>query len=417
MDRRLYEEFVRLGVHPDCIDAENLIQSIYEHMDMGLSGKTGSMMMIPSYLYAEGRIAEGEPVAVIDAGGTNLRAASVVFTADGPKVLSLEKSPMPGTHGRISVQQMFDEFVRRILPYMPESGRLALCFSYAFEALPDGEARIITMSKEVEVEDASGTLIVDGMKKAFRRAGYGTELHIIVVNDTAGVLYSALASGENEGIGFILGTGMNTAYFEKTSRIGKIGPVQHDRMMINMESAYFSAAPAGPVDLLIDCTSRNRGEAVFEKMVSGAYLGKTAAICAKELAGAGFLSGETAERMPEEFLMADISSFLRNVSGSVSEICSSSSDADVLAELFRVIEIRAGKMTAALVATVIKRIKENGFQGAVPVAVNGSTVLLNEHILGSFTDGLEKYAGADSFRIVTMDNDTLFGSAAAAFLG
>ena len=66
---------------------------------------------------------------------------------------------------------------------------------------------------------------------------------------------------------------------------------------------------------------------------------------------------------------------------------------------------------------VIRRIRENGYQGAVPVAVNGSTVLLNELILNSFTEGLEKYTGADAFRIVTMENDTLFGSAAAAFLG
>ena len=417
MEKRLYSELIRLGVHPDCIDAEALMNAVSEHMDRGLNGETGSMMMIPAYLYGEGSIIEGEPVAVIDAGGTNLRAASVAFTKEGPRVLRMAKSAMPGTSGRITADEMFDEFVARILPFMPDSGSLALCFSYAFEAMPDGEARIITMSKEVEVEDAPGTFIVDGMKKAFLRAGYAKEPHITVVNDTAAVLYSALASGEREAVGFILGTGMNTAYFEKTSRITKIEPVEHDRMMINMESAYFSDAPAGPVDLLIDSRSRNRGEAVFEKMLSGAYLGKVAAACAEEFASAGFLSENARKLIPDEFRIADMSCFLKEGSGPVADMCGCGDDEETLRELFRMIEIRAGKMTSALVAAVIKRIKENGFEGPVPVAVNGSTVLLNELILGSFTEGLRRYAGEDAFRIVTTENDTLFGSAAAAFLG
>ena len=417
MERMLYDELVRLGVHPDCIDADALMNAISDHMDRGLRGEKGSMMMIPSYLYAEGTIVKGEPVAVIDAGGTNLRAASVQFTDNGPEVLELAKSAMPGTSRAITAEQMFDEFVERILPFMPESGLLALCFSYAFEALPDGEARIITMSKEVEVEDAPGTLIVDGMKKAFRRAGYDKEPHITVVNDTAAVLYSALASGEKEGVGFILGTGMNTAYFEKTSRIGKIGHSDHDRMMINMESAYFSDAPAGQVDLLIDSMSRNRGVAVFEKMLSGAYLGKAAAACAARLAASGFLKEHTENDVPEEFLMADMARFLNGSSGPIADVFRSDDEKGILSELFRMIEIRAGKMTGALVAAVIRRIKENGYEGAVPVAVNGSTILLNELIMGAFRKGLDKYAGEGSYRIVTMENDTLFGSAAAAFLG
>ena len=141
------------------------------------------------------------------------------------------------------------------------------------------------------------------------------------------------------------------------------------------------------------------------------------AIQTEELASAGLLSENARKLIPEEFRIADMSCFLKEGSGPVADMCGCGDDEETLRELFRMIEIRAGKMTSALVAAVIKRIKENGFDGPVPVAVNGSTVLLNELILGSFTEGLRRYAGENAFRIVTTENDTLFGSAAAAFLG
>ena len=129
------------------------------------------------------------------------------------------------------------------------------------------------MGKEVAVENCEGSLIRKGMEMAFRRAGYTGELRIMVLNDTAAVLYSALTDGNRNAIGFILGTGMNSAYFEKTANIPKISPVQRELMAINMESAYFSAVPSGMIDRAIDENSRNKGAALFEKMVSGAYLG------------------------------------------------------------------------------------------------------------------------------------------------
>ena len=420
MEKELYRVLMDIGIHPDCIDAGELTEEIYRHMERGLQGEEGSMMMIPAYLFADGEIRMDEPVAVIDAGGTNLRAAKVVFTENGPEIPEIRRSRMPGTERSVTPDEMYDEFVRRILPLMPESVRVVLCFSYAFQSLPDGEARIITMGKEVAVEGCEGSLIRAGMEEAFRRAGYQGTPRITVLNDTAAVLYSALTAGSRNAVGFILGTGMNSAYFEKTENITKIPPVDRGSMAVNMESAYFSAVPSGIIDARIDSGSRNRGAALFEKMVSGAYLGEIASLSALELCERGLLSEKAGCFLREKgYIRAkDMADFLEKREGPCVEMCEGKDDAKTLDELFESVERRSGKLVACLVSAVVKRIRSNGGEGTTDIAVDGSTICLNSMILEEFTEWLDMLLGDPAaYRLIMQDDDTIIGSAAAAFLG
>ena len=420
MKKVIYNALMDIGIHPDCIDPWELTEEIYRHMERGLQGEEGSLMMIPTYLFADGEIRTDEPVAVIDAGGTNLRAAKVVFTENGPEIPELRRSRMPGTEGSVTPGEMYDEFVRRILPLMPDSGRVVLCFSYAFESLPDGEARILTMGKEVAVEGCEGSLIREGMEDAFRRAGYPGTPRITVLNDTAAVLYSALTAGSRNAVGFILGTGMNSAYFEKTENITKIPPVDRRSMAVNMESAYFSAVPSGIIDARIDSTSRNRGAALFEKMVSGAYLGEIASLSAMELCERGLLSDKADRYLRENGRLRakDMADFLEKREGPCAEMCACEDDGETLDRLFECVEKRSGKLVACLVAAVVRRIRDNGGEGTADIAVDGSTIRLNGCILNEFREWLDRLLGdPEAYRLIMQDDDTIIGSAAAAFLG
>ena len=388
--KKIYDALVELGIHPDCINPAVLEEEILRHMERGLQGEEGSMMMIPAYLFADGEIVKGETVAVIDAGGTNLRAAKVMFGEDGPEILELRKSRMPGTENPVTAEEMYDEFVRRIMPLMPDSGRLVLCFSYAFESLPDGEARIITMGKEVAVEGSEGSLIRSGMEKAFSRAGHPGPVRVMVLNDTAAVLYSALVSGNRNAIGFILGTGMNSAYFEKTANITKIPAVPQEQMAVNMESAYFSDVPSGTVDRKLDEHSRNKGKALLEKMVSGAYLGEISRLGAVELCSRGLCSDRMSERLgTTEIVAKDMTEFLEHRTGSCADLCADENDGAVLEMLFRAVEERAGRLVGSLIAAVVTRIRRNGGEGPVDIAVDGSTILLNRIISDEFRKTLD----------------------------
>jgi hexokinase len=100
------------------------------------------------------------------------------------------------------------------------------------------------------------------------------------------------------------------------------------------------------------------------------------------------------------------------------DICEDENDAAKLAEVFESIERRSGKLVAALVAAVVRRIRDNGEEGTTDIAVDGSTIRLNRYILEEFKKELDSLlADPDMYRLVMHDDDTIIGSAAAAFLG
>lgn len=103
-----------------------------------------------------------------------------------------------------------------------------------------------------------------------------------LVNDTVGTLLSHAYRNPNTTIGMILGTGSNGAYIEKMSKIGKWkgGKTTSDEMIINMESGAFDnervVLPVTPFDNKVDRQSINPNSQIFEKMISGMYLGEIA---------------------------------------------------------------------------------------------------------------------------------------------
>ena len=408
-------------LHPDCVDTGALAAKFVEEMEAGLRGDPSCLMMIPSYLTARGKIRPGEPVAMLDAGGTNLRVASVQFDEQGnAQVLKLARLKMPGTTGRITAKEMFARFAEAVEPMIGENGTIAFCFSYAVTALPSGEGRIIgNLSKEVQVDGADGMYIGEELIEALRARGVTQPLSVLVLNDTLAVLYSALTAGATEAVGFILGTGTNTAYMEKASGIGNALPFEGDRMGINMESGDFAFDPMGPVDAALNRDSRNVDEHLHEKHVSGVYLGELMARACRDLASEGYFSGAFGEAVArtERFDMRDVGTFLDSGTGLLADLCATEEDARSLREVILGIEERAGKLIAANLAGVLIRMRRGGTEGAIPVAENGTTfqkaLPLRETCMAELAKFKEQ---TGEYRFVSMEDDTLVGTAAAAFL-
>jgi hexokinase len=103
-----------------------------------------------------------------------------------------------------------------------------------------------------------------------------------LVNDTVGTLLSNAYSKPDTNAGIIFGTGSNGAYIEKMSSIKKWkgGPTSSDEMIINMEFGAFDnervVLPVTPWDNKLDRESINPHKQIFEKMISGMYLGEIA---------------------------------------------------------------------------------------------------------------------------------------------
>lgn len=101
-----------------------------------------------------------------------------------------------------------------------------------------------------------------------------------LVNDTVGTLLSNAYNKPDTLAGLILGTGSNGAYIEKMDKIGKWkgGKTTSDEMIINMEFGAFdnerTILPLTRFDNKLDRESINPHAQIYEKLISGMYLGE-----------------------------------------------------------------------------------------------------------------------------------------------
>lgn len=286
MNKKLEAYFQGLGLHPACYDLEREVKLLREACEAGLRGDAEALEMIPTYvgskLLEERR---QETVLVLDAGGTNLRVSVVRIGPEGEELLEWRKQPLPGTQGSLPAEAFFACLAELVQPLLHYSRRLAFCFSFSADILPDREARVRLMSKEVSVTGMAGRLLGEELRKALRDRGDSGELEVLVLNDTIAALLSALPETQARGLegplGLIHGTGINSAYAE-AKEYPKFGGKLLCPMLINTESGNYSMQNRGPVDLYLDRHSTLPDDHEFEKLFSGAYLG--------EIARLGFLA-------------------------------------------------------------------------------------------------------------------------------
>ena len=95
------------------------------------------------------------------------------------------------------------------------SRKIGLCFSFATEMYPDRDGRPLAFSKEVLLPEVEGELIGANLKLPLKAHGYNDEIGVVLLNDTVAALLGGMGQvGQREiwsFVGFILGTGTNTA--------------------------------------------------------------------------------------------------------------------------------------------------------------------------------------------------------------
>ena len=420
MNKELHDVLAGQNLLGDSYPSSYIADIFLNDWEKAMKGEEATCYFVPTYMSATGTLKPGETVTVMDAGGTNFRVAQVRFGTDGKaEILKIKKSRMPGSGHPITSEEMFGCFAQEILPMMTDSGKLAICFSYACRCLPTHESEIIEMSKEVVVTDAPGKLVGKSIADALYKLGYSGNIETVVINDTVAVLYSALCGGAKQAVAVILGTGENIAYAEKCSNFAVRPEGNAEWMFINTESAMLSVIKKAKIDAEIEAHSADIGKNSFEKMSSGAYIGEIIARSVVYLGENGFVSGklkETAEKLVR-FDMRDVGSFLESGTGTLKEACLDENDTEVLKEVCEQIEKRSGNLVAGNTAAGLIRMRKNGVRGVIPVAVNGSTILKAKIINTTFIEALNSMKDRiGEYEIITDENDTIIGTAASVFL-
>jgi hexokinase len=371
------------GLDVEGIDREALLAKFEEEMSAGLAGKPSSLMMIPSFVSIDKPVKTDTPVVVLDAGGTNLRAAVVKINAAGQaEIGAFSKRPMPGTQGEVSASEFYDAFADFLMPIIGESESIGFCFSYPAEIMPDCDAKLLHWSKQIQVPSVVGTLIGTGLLSHLALRGY--KRRTVILNDTVATLLAGKSAGVTKNysayVGFILGTGTNTAYVERNARITKRRDLDlSGSMVINVESGAFDGMPQSLFDCTMDAGSIDCGYYTFEKMISGAYLGWLGFTVLAEARRAGFFSAGAAAKIDAWKTVSnkeldDFCGAAPAAGNPFLDPAFTAADRETVVALCTPVYERAAVLTAVNIASAILKTGE-GHDPARPVCVNvdGST--------------------------------------------
>jgi hexokinase len=223
-DIKLKEFLLAHGLSSCSIDSDSMISDFLSEMEKGLSGNMSSLKMIPAFVSPDKELPAGKPVIVIDAGGTNLRIALIHFSDSGEPVIEyLEKYSMPGAEKELSAGEFYNTFAEYLSPVIDRSDKIGFCFSYPADIFPDQDGKLIHWTKDIKVPDVVGDFIGKGLLEALGKSG--TNKKLVLLNDTVATMLAGKAAGTGKEyatlVGFILGTGTNTAYIEKNVNITK----------------------------------------------------------------------------------------------------------------------------------------------------------------------------------------------------
>jgi hexokinase len=437
-------EFARhYGFHYDVCDPETLVRDVYIDMERGLKGQSSSLAMIPAYISPVSRVPPGKTVVALDAGGTNLRAALVNFDEEGKaRSEAQEKVPMPGTRGGVSREEFFDRIADVTAPLIEKSSAIegiGFCFSYPMNITEDADGILLAFSKEVEAPDVIGSAIGQGLRDALERRKIKAPERIVLLNDTVATLLSGLAFIPQDGeggkavdrygakagpvVGFILGTGFNTAYPEKS--IPKIGFSSEIPQIVVGETGNFAHRYMGILDKEYDATTKNPGAYTLEKVSAGAYLGPLTLHILKQAVKDGlFRFGKSEELLAMPVLQTrDLNQFLHAPLSGAGPLGSlfghEEQDAVMsLCYLASIVAERGALLSAAAVAAAVRK-SGGGFEPCSPVrvAVEGTTYMIYKGMRAALESYLHTMLVSGkplSYVIAPVEQASLFGAAVAA---
>jgi hexokinase len=182
---------------------------------------------------------------------------------------------------------------------------LGFTFSFGVQQRSINEGVILGWNKDFKCDDVLGLDPVQLLQDSLRAKGLPTIRVVALVNDTTGTLVAHAFSEPTTQIAAILGTGSNAAYRERTARIRKFGIQESSpgsTMLMNTEFGAFNpdaslsvASPANsklpgklgpetgkeglilprtPYDVSLDASTQNPGSQLYEKRISGHYVGE-----------------------------------------------------------------------------------------------------------------------------------------------
>jgi hexokinase len=408
------------------IDIQQLVEEFSGEMNRGLEGKESSLRMIPTYIEADNEFLTEVPVVAIDAGGTNLRAATVKISKQGKlEISNMVSSGMPGLDREVSKAEFFETMASHVRDHVTETDRIGFCFSYPTEILPDKDGKLLQFCKEVQAPGVVGEMIGKNLLETL-----GTpNKQIVLLNDTVATLLAGKSDSFGRDydsfIGYILGTGTNTCYIENNSEILKNPELDESKsQIINIESGNFAKAPRTAIDIAFDNTTANPGNYSFEKMFSGGYFGGLCLYTLKTAAGQGVFSAGAGDEIKalRELTTEDVSRFVSGSAdrGPLQKMLKGNSDIESCARIINSLIDRSALLVAGnLAAVLLKTGKGKNSERPVLITIEGTTFYKLQGLKPSFEKYLSRYLSGELkryYEFTEVPQSSLVGAALAAMI-
>lgn len=378
--------------------------------------------MIPSFVTQIPNGSEKGLFLAADLGGSNFRVCSVHLNGDRSHDLKQMKWRVPNDTMKGTAASFWTYLAKCIQEFLaqnhPEqssferdvSSRLKMGFTFSFPihqtALNRGT--LIRWTKGFAIEDAVGTDVCESLQNAVQELNLPVDV-VAIVNDTIGCLLARsyeTGSSSQTLVGCILGTGTNAAYSEKIARIPKLKtydsvPQSAKVMVVNTEWGSFDNdvrfLPNTKYDQAIDLATPNPRFHMFEKRVSGMFLGEISRTVIEDLLNTGSIFASAKGTLKKDaniltpwsidtsFLSisaADASSDLSSVKEELAKMGISNSSLEerqAVKDICHFVALRSARLVAGIIAGLLKMTKAFEKFEVVDIGMDGAVIEFYPH--------------------------------------
>lgn len=382
-----------------------VMQKLTDEINRGLSKQTHDDSIVKCFTTYVQDLPNGTEKGnflALDLGGTNFRV--LLITLDGQnfdmksKIYAIPQSLMLGTGTELfdHIAQCLSLFVKDL---KLQNEVLPLGFTFSFPLTQRGltQGHLVRWTKGFNCKGVIGEDVVALLEQAIdRRKDVKIDV-CAILNDTTGTLMSCAWKNQNCRIGLIVGTGSNACYVEKTKNVECAIPGNYaekkSHMLINTEWGAFGEG--GVLDFVttefdraIDDNSINPSKQLFEKMISGMYMGELTRLVLEKLVNAGLLFGGKCPsdiKNRGKFFTKYVSEIENDPKGKYTncrEVLAelglrnvSDQDCENVRYVCSLVSRRAAHLASAGIATLLNKIGENN----VTVGIDGSVYRFHPH--------------------------------------
>lgn len=394
-------------------DYRKIMDLFMDNFNKGLgkeTNPTARVKMYPTYVRSVPDGSESGDFLALDLGGTNFRV--LLISLEEQEVKMESKIYLIPQHIMLgSGTQLFDLIAESIFKFMKDHNlmdkNLPLGFTFSFPCRQEGLDRAILTqwTKGFKCEGVEGNNIVQLLHEAIERRGDIKVNCLAVINDTVGALMSCAHSDRECAIGLILGTGTNACYFERLENVGLWDGDTDEPHQVIINTEWGAFGDDGALDFIkteydkkVDRHSINPGRQVYEKMISGMYMGEIVRLVLEKLKKHGLLFGgrgseelSTMGRFYTKYVSeieSDVDDGFKNTKQIFEELGlehTTEEDCRIVQHVCGLVSTRAAYLASAGVATLLNKMNRPD----VVVAIDGSLYRFHPHFHDLMMDKLE----------------------------